>query len=196
MSKPFSQAAENNKQPILDIVQDVFLPGQSILEIGSGTGQHGVHFSQVLGDLSWQPSDLLENLAGIDMWRNEVQLKNLLPAMRLDVSIDPLPEGFDCIYTANTIHIMPWEVVESLFSKAGRILPSMGFMVIYGPFKYRGAFTTSSNSNFDLWLKERAKYQGIRDFEGVLACAQDANFNLCRDVAMPANNQLLIFQKT
>ena len=58
MNKPFSQACENNKEPILSVIKDYFVSG-TILEIGSGTGQHAVHFAERLDNIFWQTSDQL-----------------------------------------------------------------------------------------------------------------------------------------
>ncbi|MBV1932281.1 MAG: DUF938 domain-containing protein, partial [Porticoccaceae bacterium] len=102
----------------------------------------------------------------------------------------------DAVFTANTCHIMAWSSVENMFSRLGEILPEGGVLAIYGPFNYDNQYTSESNARFDVWLKERAAYQGIRDFEALNELAQDAGFSLTEDNAMPANNRLLVWHKT
>jgi len=171
------------------------LPG-TILEIGSGTGQHAVHFGAELPHLTWQTSDLPENHAGICQWLEVARLQNVLPPITLDVTgAWPLME-YDGIFTANTLHIMPWEAGQQLIAGAGRALRSCGKLVIYGPFNYGGTYTSESNARFDEWLKARDARSAIRDFEAVNECARLAGFELSADHAMPANNRLLIFTRT
>ena len=80
--KPFSQACENNKQPILEIIKTVFAKPATVWEIGSGNGQHACHFAANLPHLTWQPSDRAANLAAIELWRADAQLSNLLVMAR------------------------------------------------------------------------------------------------------------------
>jgi hypothetical protein len=66
---------------------------------------------------------------------------------------------------------------------------------VYGPFNYSGHYTSQSNANFDLWLKERNPHSAIRDFEWVDSLAAAAGYALREDIAMPANNRLLVWCK-
>jgi len=196
LNKPFSQACENNKQPILKILQDVFKDRSRVLEIGSGTGQHAVHFSEHLRQLLWQPSDCAENLPGIELWLSQCSSPNLLPAVELDVTQADWPSGFDAVFTANTAHIMSWEIASQMVQSVGRGLPESGVFAIYGPFKYQGNYTSESNARFDLWLKEQGEERGIRDFEKVKEVASGVGLMLVEDYQMPANNQLLVWKKS
>lgn len=192
--KPFSQACANNQEPILAILKKAFSDVSTVLEVGSGTGQHAVYFAPALPHLHWQPSDRQENIAGIHAWLDDHPSRNLRKPLVLDVDLK-WPQGeFDGFFTANTCHIMPWQSVINLFCGIGRVAAAESCLAIYGPFKYGGEFTTESNANFDLWLKERAPHQGIRDIEGILELAADQGFSLIEDHAMPANNQLLLFR--
>ncbi len=194
--KPFSQACENNKAFIEPILSRVFAKHQHILEVGSGTGQHAVHFASALPQVIWQSSDLEANHPGIQQWIDESGLSNLKSPLALDVFDRPWPiEHCDGIYTANTLHIMPWEAVVAFFGGVPKVLSSGGSLVIYGPFNYEGQFTSDSNQQFDLWLKARGAHQGIRDIEKVLALAESAGLNLEEDNSMPANNRLLVFTR-
>lgn len=123
-------------------------------------------------------------------------LPNLPLPLQLDVTEDALPaQQFDALFTANTLHIMPWPVVQQLFVRLNALCTARATLCIYGPFNYNGRFTSSSNQAFDANLKSRDAAMGIRDIEAVLALAQQQRFTLQQDIAMPANNRLLWFNK-
>ncbi|MFL0803304.1 MAG: DUF938 domain-containing protein [Agarilytica sp.] len=191
---PFSQACENNKAPILDVLHRVFKDASQALEIGSGTGQHAVHFAPQLPHLIWQPSDRECNIPGINYWLERQPASNLRSPIILDVSQDIWPYA-DAIFSANTAHIMSWPLVEKTFAQVGSTLPSGGTFALYGPFNYKGTYTSDSNKMFDHMLKERGLNQGIRDFEAVNALAEAAKLKLMEDNPMPANNRLLVWEK-
>lgn len=200
-NKPFSQACENNKNPILQVLKQylesdaISSANHSLLEVGSGTGQHAVYLSEHLPHILWQPTDVAENIPGIELWLQEANLANLLSPLEFDVTRpDQLPPQSDHLFTANTLHIMSWPNVEQFFAAIPNLIKPDGYGFIYGPFKYNGEFTTPSNANFDVWLKQRGQHQGIRDIEAVQQLAQQAGLAFLDDVAMPANNQLLVFQ--
>jgi Protein of unknown function (DUF938) len=196
MNKPYSQACENNKAPILAVIREVFSEPITVWEIGSGTGQHGCYFASKLPHLSWQPTDLAENHPGINAWRDEAQLPNLNPPIILDVSSPVWPcESMDAVFTANTLHIMNWTHVEALFERFQTVLNPLATVCIYGPFNYNGKYTSESNANFDQLLKNRDPLSGIRDFEVVMALAESAGLKLLKDNTMPANNRLLVLEK-
>lgn len=196
MDKPFSQACENNKYPILEVLQCVFSNRKKVLEIGSGTGQHAVFFAPHLPHLQWQPTDVESNLAGIKLWLEECPASNLLPPRCLDMGNDNWPaEDFDAVFSANTAHIMPWELTAKMIDEVGRRLPALGVFALYGPFNYNGAYTSDSNARFDTWLKSMNSRQGIRHFEDVNEVANAAGLALFDDNAMPANNRLLVWRK-
>jgi len=166
-----------------------------VLEIGSGTGQHAVAFAAALPHLEWQTSDLRENLTGIRLWLDEAGLANLPPPLELDVD-GRWPDGrYDAAFSANTLHIMSWEEVQSLLQGLARTLEPDAALAIYGPFNYGGRFTSASNAQFDRHLKERSAHMGIRDFEAVDAHARAVGFTLVADCAMPANNRTLVWRR-
>ena len=196
INKPYSQACENNKTPILAVIKEVFTEPTTVWEIGSGTGQHACFFASGLPHLVWQPTDVAENLPGINAWREEVQLPNLNSPLVLDVTSPVWPcDGMDAVFTANTLHIMSWQNVETLFKRFQAYLNPLTTVCIYGSFNYNGKFTSDSNANFDQWLKNRDPLSGIRDFEAVLALAENAGLRLLKDNPMPANNRLLVLKK-
>jgi len=193
--RPFSQASENNKRPILNVLKSAFAPSKRVLEIGSGTGQHAVYFAEYLKHLSWLPSDRIENHTGIQLWLDDYQGENLQALRALDVCQEQWPEGFDAVFSANTAHIMAWEATELMLRRVAKALPENGVFALYGPFKYKGQFTSESNAQFDMFLKGNAPHQGIRDFEKVNQIAIDGGLSLIRDHVLPANNQLLVWKK-
>jgi len=196
MHKPFSQACENNKQAILDVLTRVFSHKKQVLELGSGTGQHGVYFAEALPHLVWQCSDLLENHPGIKQWIVEKTLNNIKAPIELNVENLPWQvEEKEAIFSANTLHIMSWQNVENFFSGVAKVLAVNGVLAVYGPFNYQGEFTSESNRQFNTWLKQRALHQGIRDFEKVNALAESIGLELKEDNEMPANNRLLVWEK-
>lgn len=196
MTKPFSQACENNKQPILAQLHNAFANKEHVLEIGSGTGQHGVYFAQNLPHLIWQTSDLPCNHQGINQWIDDSVISNIRRPLSIDLTnIQPLPIKADAIFTANTLHIISWPLVKRFFDLAGKQLSKNGILCIYGPFNYQGHYTSQSNANFDAWLKSRDELSGIRDFEAVCQLAEHASFSLQKEIEMPANNRMLLFKK-
>ncbi|MBB1419058.1 DUF938 domain-containing protein [Pseudoalteromonas sp. SG44-1] len=195
MTKPFSQACENNKNPILSVITAYLAQVESVLEVGSGTGQHSVHFAANLPHLQWHTSDRLVNHNGIKQWLDEAKLDNLHAPVELDLN-RPWPiNTVDAIYTANTLHIVSKPLVEQFFTGVNKHLLSKGLVCIYGPFKYNGNFTSESNQRFDEFLNQQDSQSGIRDFEWVQQLAEQAGLMLVDDIAMPANNQLLIFKR-
>jgi len=189
-----SEACERNKGPILNILNDIFADRHNVLEIGSGTAQHAVHFGNNLNHLVWQTSDLKENLPDIT---ERIKLEgpdNIKLPLELDVTHRPWNvEAADAIFTANTLHIMPWAYVPDFFEGTGQVLTTNGILCVYGPFNYNGKFTSESNKDFDKWLKNRSPESGIRNFEDVNTLALNKGLKLIKDYSMPANNRLIVW---
>lgn len=193
--KPFAPSCERNRGVILEQLRSVFAARSKVLEIGSGTGQHAVHFAAALPHLSWQCTDRPDMLAGLRMWLDDAALPNTPPPLSLDVAGDWPAVSADALFTANTLHIMAWSEVVRLFAMLPTVLAPSATLAIYGPFNYDGRFTSDSNEAFDRSLREGAPHRGIRDFEAVRALAEGAGFALEKDCAMPANNRLLVFAR-
>ncbi|MFT7130373.1 MAG: hypothetical protein ACI89U_002495 [Gammaproteobacteria bacterium] len=195
MTLQFSQACENNKVVILEVLQQYFVDVDCVLEIGSGTGQHAVYFSENLTHLLWQPTDQEEYIAGLLCRIEQEGGKNLLSPLKLNVNgVWPVTE-VSGIFSANTLHIMSWLEVGKLFSTLKNILLSQGIFCLYGPFNYNNNYVSESNRKFDGLLKARDPRSGIRDFEAILQLSEKANLDLLEDHTMPANNRLLVFKK-
>ncbi|HTX05734.1 MAG TPA: DUF938 domain-containing protein [Steroidobacteraceae bacterium] len=193
--KPWSEACERNRGPILEVLRSHFADRRRVLEIGSGTGQHAVHFAAALPHLLWQTSDLDPNLPGIRLWLEEAALPNLPPPIMLDVTGSWPEARFDAVFTANTLHIMSWPRVRALFEALPAVLTPDAVLAVYGPFNYDGRFTSESNASFDAWLKQRATHSGIRDFAAIDELARVLGFALVEDRSMPANNRALIWRR-
>ena len=193
---PFSQAAENNKQPILDVLERHLQDAKTLLEIGSGTAQHAVFFAERFPGLFWQATDIPSAVKTVKQRIDAANLPNLSQPLALDVDEIPWPlASYSAVFTANSLHIMSAISVQNFFSEVGRHVNVGGLLLIYGPFKYGGEFTTESNARFDLWLKDRDPLSGIRDFEWISELATASGFSLVEDNAMPANNQLLVWSR-
>jgi cyclopropane fatty-acyl-phospholipid synthase-like methyltransferase len=195
MQKPYSQACENNKQPILSKMSKHLSQAKSGLEIGSGTGQHAVYFGQKMPHINWQTSDRIENHQGIQQWLAESQLDNVKAPLEIDVEhFPPIEQAYDFIYSANTLHIMGWHQVILMFKHIPELLNPMGKVFIYGPFNYFGHYTSDSNRSFEQWLVEQDPNRGIRDIQDIIYLANSNQLSLISDWSMPANNRLLMFQ--
>jgi SAM-dependent methyltransferase len=195
MTKTSWPAPERNKDAILDVLRRVLPPSGTVLEIGSGTGQHAVHFARHLPALTFVPSDVdPDNLASIRAWVAEAALPNLRAPFELDVTAESWNVGpVDAVFSANMVHIAPWASAVGLFAGVARELERAALVVLYGPYKLGGAHTAPSNEAFDRSLRERNPSWGVRDVEAVADLAAGAGFQLSERVAMPANNQTLVF---
>lgn len=191
-----SEACERNKEPILAVLRGALAASRTALEVGSGTGQHAVYFATRLPHLIWQPSEVPEQLAPLAERVHGAGAPNLRTPRALDVRDDPWPLGnFDAVFSANTLHIMSWPEVCAFFRGVGAALGPTGVLCVYGPMRYRGAYTSASNAEFDRFLKARDPASGIRDFEALQELARAQDLVLCADHAMPANNQTLVWAR-
>ncbi|MCP4934716.1 MAG: DUF938 domain-containing protein [bacterium] len=193
---PFSQSSESNKQPILSILRDVLADTKTMLEIGSGTGQHAVFFAKQLPHLMWQPSEQAQNIDMLSLRLEAHAPANVRKPVVVDVADEPWRvQPVDAVYAANCAHIMSWGHVEKMFRGLDGVLKPGGHLILYGPYKYGGNFTSSSNAQFEQWLKGNDPLSGIRDFEKVDELARMIGLTLLGDHQMPTNNQCLVWQR-
>jgi cyclopropane fatty-acyl-phospholipid synthase-like methyltransferase len=177
------------------VLRDYLAGDQHVLEIGSGTGQHAVHFAAALPRLVWQTSDREENLPGIRAWLDDAALPNTPPPLAFDVA-GAWPDGtFDAVFSANTLHIMAWPEVQQLFVRLPNVTRADATLIIYGPFNYQGHYSSDSNAAFDQWLQARGAHMAIRDAEAMDALAANAGFALVDDIPMPANNRCRVWRR-
>ncbi|HTT43518.1 MAG TPA: DUF938 domain-containing protein [Steroidobacteraceae bacterium] len=191
-----AEASERNKGPILEVLRRELAHARALLEIGSGTGQHAVHFAAHLPLLRWQPSEVAALLEPLAQRIQLAHLPNLAAPLALDVRLQPWPRvAVDAVFSANTLHIMDVAAVADFFRGVGVLLQGGGVLCVYGPFNYQGRYTSDSNAQFDQWLKARDARSAIRDFEAVDALAREAGLTLAADHAMPANNRTLVWRR-
>lgn len=197
MDTSFSPASERNKEPILEVLkQTLNLTTGRLLEIGAGTGQHGVYMAPFFPQIKWTMSDRPENLGHLRKLQEDSNIANLTPPFKLQIGEDDFGKlVYNVIYTANTFHIMHWKECKTLIKLAGHRLPENGLFIIYGPFNVEQKFTSPSNEVFDQSLRARDPLSGIRSFEDVDRAMVKNGFELLRDHAMPANNAMLVYKR-
>lgn len=177
-----------------------------VVEVGSGTGQHVIHFAGQTPDITWWPSDLNDaHLKSIAAWRAHAQLTNVGPPLRIDL-LDPAwcpemengsgPAALLAVFCANVVHIAPWPVAEGLIAGAAKYLRPDGRLFIYGPFKRGGKHTAVSNAVFDTSLRDGNPEWGVRDVEEIERVAQSVGLKLAEIIEMPANNLILVFVRS
>ncbi len=195
MNKPVSQPCLRNQQPIYEALAQLFRASRSVLEIGSGTGQHAVYMAERMPNLRWQPSELEESLPGIQQWRADSGLGNVLEPVVLDVSWPdwPLVDSYDAVFTANTLHFVGWPVVHALLQGVACALSDGGRFCVYGPFNIDGQYTSEGNVELDQWLKSRDPQSGIKDLADIVEAGASVGLKYVDRRPMPANNMLLEF---
>ncbi len=192
--KAFSQACQNNQGPILEILRPLLGHRQTLLEIGSGTGQHAAFFASRLPQLLWQTSDAAPNRASIGAWIDGVD--NARSPLVLDVDADDWPQRrYNAVFSANTAHIMHWPSVANMFDGVAGLLDPGGVFALYGPFNYHGEYTSPGNERFDRSLRTTDPGMGIRDFAAVAELADALGMTLVADHGMPANNRTLVWER-
>ena len=194
--KPHAPSTERNRGPLLEALRPRLAASRRVLEIGSGTGQHAVHFAPALPQLRWQTSERPSELPGLRLWLDEAACPNTPAPLALDVLWPDWPERaggpvHDAVFTANTLHIMPWAAVEAWVRGLPRVLAAGGQVLVYGPFLEDGVPTTESNLRFDAELQARAPEMGLRRLQAVDALMADAGLRRLERVTMPANNLLV-----
>ncbi len=197
INKPYAESCDQNREPILEVIQSLLKNKKNVLEVGSGTGQHAVYFAEKMPHLVWQTSDQESYHQGIKLWLDEADLDNTPPPIVLNVSTNAWPDDiYDAIFSANAVHIMAWENVVDFFANAPKQLATDGLFILYGPFNYNQQYTSESNARFDIWLKQRDPQSAIRDFEALDKLANNAGMRIKEDYALPANNRILVWEKS
>lgn len=202
--RPFSEASARNRGPILEVLRTQFAGRREVLEVGSGTGQHAVHFATAMPWLRWQCADQAAYLPGIRAWLADSGLPGMPAPVELRIDAkrgwSHLPRtadggGFDAVFSANTLHIMAWPEVEAFFAGLDAVLADAAVVVVYGPFNDAGRFSSDSNRAFDASLRARDPAMGLRDVEAVDALARGIGLARTDMVAMPANNRCLVWRR-
>jgi hypothetical protein len=193
----YSPAARRNRDPILVVLREVLPPSGTVLEVGSGSGEHVVHFASHLPKLNWQPSDPdPQARISITAWIRAAQVNNVAPPLDLDARIGQWPiTRADALISINMIHIAPWSACIGLMSGAGRVLDVDGVLYLYGPYRVGARHTAPSNDAFDQSLRQQNPEWGVRDLEAVIAEAERNGLAFVKTQAMPANNLSVVFRK-
>ncbi len=203
MYKPIAESCLRNQAAIADTLTPLLQARQSskhklrLLEIGSGTGQHGAYCASKMPDVIWQMSDLPDCMEGMLAWQKEAKCPNLPVPLVLNMQDEDwhLTGRYDAVFTANTVHFVGENKVENMIRQVGELLTTGGLFCIYGPFNQNGAYTSEGNQRLDVWLKGRDPESGIKDIAWVINECRQHKLLYRESVLMPANNQVLVFDK-
>ena len=192
----FSDACERNKIPILKVLNEELDSG-TVLEIGSGTGQHSVFFSKEIPSIKWYPSDTTSNFESLNAFVTNYQNKNLQTPLIIDITQDEwIDFKVDYVFTSNTFHIINNALLTFFFYQCSKVINANGKLIIYGPFKFDNQFNSPSNQTFDELLKESDSFSGLKNFEEIVSIALKFDFNFSKKYEMPAYNNILVFKKS
>ncbi|MEM9263807.1 MAG: DUF938 domain-containing protein [Pseudomonadota bacterium] len=200
--RQFSPSVGRNRDVVAEAFKAAMPPSGAVLEVGSGTGEHGVFFTEDLPGLRWFFTDYEEAArASVQAWIDHAGRSKLCGPYDVDASLthwgDELEAlRFDGMFSANVIHIAPFGVAEGLFAGAGRLLRRGGRLFLYGPFGRNGVMA-EGNRNFDADLKRRNTLWGVRDLEiDLLPLASNSNLSLKTVIPMPKNNLSVVFERS
>lgn len=188
-------ASLRNQVPIATALAPWIASLDTLLEIGSGTGQHAYYLTQRYPSLCWQPSEQATQLAALHANLAGQLNTSLLAPILLDIQHTWPDQRFSAIFTANTLHIIGQAMLAPLFQGIDHCLQPGGYLFIYGPLRYQGRYTSPSNADFDDWLKARDPASGLVDMDQLRPLAQQHGLTLCSDQSLPANNQFMVWQK-
>ena len=199
----FFPASERNRESIGEVLSTILLRSGSILEIGSGSGEHGVVFQKRFPEITWQSSDPeLIHRNSISSWIKHYELNFKMPQpLAIDVEKSPwkIPSeiilSLQGIISINMIHIASWNCTQSLFKESGKLLKKGQFLMLYGPFKIGNKHISQSNDLFDSSLKMQNKLWGVRDLGEVSEEATKYGFIKEELLHLPANNFSVIYRK-
>jgi hypothetical protein len=168
-----------------------------VLEIGSGSGEHAVHFAAALPLLTFQPSDIDPNArASIDAWTARRRLPNVHPAVALDATRPPRPVCWaDAILCIDMLQFAPWAATEGVFYQAYDLLQPGAALYLYGPFLREGVETGTSNLAFDARLRVQNPEWGLRDLAAITAAARANDFSEPDIVEMPGGKLSVTFRR-
>lgn len=199
----FFPATQRNKEPIKKVLSKLLPQKGTVLEIASGSGEHGVTFQEAFPAINWQTSD--PNPRNRDSIQSWIEIKGLERKMASPLNIDVLkrpwpisPElksSINCVICINMLHITNWICSKALIEESSLLLQASNSLIIYGPFKNRNGHFSKTNEIFDHNLKSENPLWGIRDLEVVNKTAMNNNYKTASIIRMPSNNHLVVFNK-
>lgn len=203
----YAPAAQLNRAPILGVLDEILPRRGTVLEVGSGSGEHALYMASKLPGIVWQPSERdVTSLSSIEAWRvrsvGSGPLPNLLPPVRIDLAqdgwVDDVPPHAAypvAVIAINVLQASSWAVAQNLFAGAARLLMPDRLLYLYGPFRRGGQHTSMGNAQLDRDLRARDAEWGVRDFEDVADLGAAHRLVLEEVVRMPNNNLSLIFAR-
>ena len=199
----FFPATQRNRECIGIVLSRIIKNNGSILEIGSGSGEHGVFFQKRFPKIIWQTSDPeLLHRKSINSWIQHENLNKKMPKpLVIDVEKIPweiplqLVNSLQGIVSINMIHVAKWSCTKALFRESGKLLRKGQFLILYGPFKVGNKHISQSNYLFDNSLKMQNSRWGIRNLEKVSDEGTKNSFSQEEIITMPSNNFSIIYRK-
>ena len=198
----FFSATQRNRVCIGDVLSRIIKKG-SVLEIGSGSGEHGVVFQKRFPEIIWQTSDPeLVHRKSISSWIEYEDLTKEMP-QPLEIDVEKIPwkiplrlaHSLKGIVSINMIHVARWNCTKELFKQSGKLLEEGKFLMLYGPFKIGNKYTSRSNYLFDNSLRMQNDLWGIKNLEEVCEESKKNGFSQEYIISMPANNFSIIYKK-
>jgi len=198
----FFSATLRNRDCIGDVLSRIIKKG-SVLEIGSGSGEHGVFFQKRFPGIIWQTSDPeLVHRKSISSWIEYENLTKKMP-QPLEIDVEKIPwkiplilaNSLQGIVSINMIHVAEWTCTVALFRESAKLLKNGQFLMLYGPFRIGNKHTSKSNYLFDNSLKMQNDLWGIRDLKEVSEEGKKNGFSQEDIIDMPANNFSIIYRK-
>ena len=198
----FFPATQRNRDCIGDVLSKIIKKG-SVLEIGSGSGEHGVFFQKRFPEIIWQTSDPdLVYRKSISSWIKYEDLTEIMP-QPLEIDVEKIPwkiplklaHSLQGIVSINMIHVAQWSCTIALFRESRKLLKKGQFLILYGPFKICNKHISQSNYLFDNSLKMQNDLWGIKNLEEVCNESMKNGFFQEDIIKMPANNFSIIYRK-
>ena len=193
-------AAKRNRDPILDVFKQLFPPSGDVLELATGSGVHINYFAPHFPHIRFQPSDYDKGVfAAVRQMQADSANANVWDPVHIDLTRpeswpDAKSHRYDVIFAINLFHVAPISVADGVMQIAARVLKNTGFLAIYGPFNVDGKYTAPSNEAFDQELRaSNALEWGLKDVRDVEKAARNHGLVLTQQLALPANNFMLIF---
>jgi len=194
MAKRTAAAALRNREAIAAALDELLPERGTVLELGSGTGEHAVFLAARFPALEWQPSDP-DPLAraSIEAWAAEARLPNLRPPLDLDLRLDAWRRRTAAaLLCVNVLQVTPPDVAAALFQGAARVLAAGGPLLLYGPFPRRGEPRGGRLGRLDRELRAADPALGVREVEALVLEAERGGLSLRAELTMPEEGDRLL----